>query len=183
MERQHWNAGIVVCGDFNSDGNRRAVRKLFVEGYIDPDWYEPQYLNGSICHNDWFGVCARDLAEGKWWQVVYDLLEVCGFNMRSYHPTVWVIQMTTSSTKAGWTTSSQPPNWRALVFKMGWQFLSDCLFTMKVMPYPTSGILPIIYLNTGNYFLQRACHAATAMYSLKIDLDDAYQAVTKKLRG
>ena len=44
MERRHRNAGIVVCGDFNSDGNT-AVRKLLVDGYVDPNWYEPQYPN------------------------------------------------------------------------------------------------------------------------------------------
>lgn len=43
MER-HRNAGIVVCGDFNSDGNT-GVRKLLVDGYVDPNWYEPQYPN------------------------------------------------------------------------------------------------------------------------------------------
>mmetsp|Transcript_31894 Transcript_31894/g.48523 ORF Transcript_31894/g.48523 Transcript_31894/m.48523 type:complete len:737 (-) Transcript_31894:28-2238(-) len=36
------NAGFIVCGDFNSDGNT-AVRKLLVEGSVDPDWHEPQY--------------------------------------------------------------------------------------------------------------------------------------------
>ncbi len=38
----HRNSGIVVCGDFNSDGNT-ATRKLLVEGRVDPDWREPQY--------------------------------------------------------------------------------------------------------------------------------------------
>ena len=39
---EYQKAGIVVCGDFNSDGNT-AVRKLLVEGSVEPDWYEPQY--------------------------------------------------------------------------------------------------------------------------------------------
>ena len=39
--------------------------------------------HGSICRHDWLGVFARELSEGKWWQVVYDL-EVCGFDVRSY---------------------------------------------------------------------------------------------------
>lgn len=39
---EYQNAGIVVCGDFNSDGNT-AVRKLLVDGYVEPDWFEPQY--------------------------------------------------------------------------------------------------------------------------------------------
>lgn len=38
------HSGIIVCGDFNSDGNT-AVRKLLVEGCVEPDWYEPQYPN------------------------------------------------------------------------------------------------------------------------------------------
>ena len=33
---------------------------------------------------DWYSVFARELSEGKWWQVVYDL-EVCGVNVRSLH--------------------------------------------------------------------------------------------------
>ena len=36
------NAGIAVCGDFKSDGNT-AVRRLLVDGRVDPDWREPQY--------------------------------------------------------------------------------------------------------------------------------------------
>jgi hypothetical protein len=36
------NAGIAVCGDFKSDGNM-AVRRLLVDGRVDPDWREPQY--------------------------------------------------------------------------------------------------------------------------------------------
>jgi len=35
-------AGIIVCGDFNSDGNT-GVRRLLVEGSVDPEWREPQY--------------------------------------------------------------------------------------------------------------------------------------------
>ena len=38
----HEEAGVVVCGDFNSDGNT-GVRKLLVDGAIDPSWREPQY--------------------------------------------------------------------------------------------------------------------------------------------
>lgn len=40
----HENAGIIVCGDFNSDGNT-GVRRFLVEGSIDPEWREPQYLD------------------------------------------------------------------------------------------------------------------------------------------
>ena len=36
------NGGIIVAGDFNSDGNT-AVRKLLVEGCVNKDWREPQY--------------------------------------------------------------------------------------------------------------------------------------------
>eukprot|EP00977_Amphora_coffeiformis_P021286 scaffold9134_cov170-Amphora_coffeaeformis.AAC.10 len=36
------NAGVVVCGDFNSDGNT-AVRRLLVQGSLEPHWREPQY--------------------------------------------------------------------------------------------------------------------------------------------
>jgi len=39
---EYKDSGIIVCGDFNSDGNT-AVRKLLVDGYVDSDWYEPQY--------------------------------------------------------------------------------------------------------------------------------------------
>jgi len=39
---EYKDCGIIVCGDFNSDGNT-AVRKLLVDGYVDSDWYEPQY--------------------------------------------------------------------------------------------------------------------------------------------
>eukprot|EP00579_Thalassiosira_antarctica_P031360 CAMPEP_0202033350 /NCGR_PEP_ID=MMETSP0905-20130828/66003_1 /ASSEMBLY_ACC=CAM_ASM_000554 /TAXON_ID=420261 /ORGANISM="Thalassiosira antarctica, Strain CCMP982" /LENGTH=648 /DNA_ID=CAMNT_0048597251 /DNA_START=240 /DNA_END=2186 /DNA_ORIENTATION=+ len=42
--REYQNAGIIVCGDFNSEGNT-AVRKLLVEGCVLPDWREPQYPN------------------------------------------------------------------------------------------------------------------------------------------
>lgn len=42
--RDYQEAGFIVCGDFNSDGNT-AVRKLLVEGSVDPDWHEPQYPN------------------------------------------------------------------------------------------------------------------------------------------
>lgn len=38
----------------------------------------------ELTRSDWHSVFARELAEGKWWQVVYDL-EMCGFNVRSYH--------------------------------------------------------------------------------------------------
>lgn len=41
------NAGVVVCGDFNSDGNT-GVRKLLVEGKINPEWREPQYPDISL---------------------------------------------------------------------------------------------------------------------------------------
>ena len=36
---EYQNAGIIVCGDFNSDGNT-AVRKLLVDGCVEPDWRE-----------------------------------------------------------------------------------------------------------------------------------------------
>jgi mRNA deadenylase 3'-5' endonuclease subunit Ccr4 len=36
------NAGVIVCGDFNSDGDT-GVRRLLVEGSIDPHWRESQY--------------------------------------------------------------------------------------------------------------------------------------------
>ena len=39
---EYQDSGIIVCGDFNSDGNT-AVRKLLVEGCVEPDWFEPQY--------------------------------------------------------------------------------------------------------------------------------------------
>ena len=39
---EYKSAGIVVAGDFNSDGNT-AVRKLLVEGAVNPEWREPQY--------------------------------------------------------------------------------------------------------------------------------------------
>jgi endonuclease/exonuclease/phosphatase family metal-dependent hydrolase/Ca2+-binding EF-hand superfamily protein len=42
--REYENGGLIVCGDFNSDGNT-AVRKLLVEGCVEPDWHEPQYPN------------------------------------------------------------------------------------------------------------------------------------------
>ena len=32
----------IIAGDFNSDGNT-AVRRLLIEGAVDPDWREPQY--------------------------------------------------------------------------------------------------------------------------------------------
>lgn len=41
------NAGIIVCGDFNSDGNT-GVRRLLVEGSIDPEWHEPQYPHVTL---------------------------------------------------------------------------------------------------------------------------------------
>ena len=44
------SAGIVVAGDFNSDGNT-AVRKLLVEGVVDSKWREPQYPNLGLTSN------------------------------------------------------------------------------------------------------------------------------------
>ena len=38
------NAGVLVCGDFNSDGNT-GVRRFLVHGSVEPDWREPQYPN------------------------------------------------------------------------------------------------------------------------------------------
>jgi hypothetical protein len=35
-----------------------------------------------LTRQDWYGIFARELGEGKWWQVVYDL-EVCGATLRS----------------------------------------------------------------------------------------------------
>ncbi|KAL9178623.1 hypothetical protein ACHAXT_001961 [Thalassiosira profunda] len=40
--QEYEGAAIIVCGDFNSDGNS-AVRKLLVEGCVDSEWREPQY--------------------------------------------------------------------------------------------------------------------------------------------
>mmetsp|Transcript_12417 Transcript_12417/g.36584 ORF Transcript_12417/g.36584 Transcript_12417/m.36584 type:complete len:660 (-) Transcript_12417:139-2118(-) len=40
--RLHVEAGVIVCGDLNSDGDT-GVRRLLVEGSVDPDWREPQY--------------------------------------------------------------------------------------------------------------------------------------------
>ena len=40
--KDYQDAGIIVAGDFNSDGNT-AVRKLLVEGCVEPEWKEPQY--------------------------------------------------------------------------------------------------------------------------------------------
>jgi endonuclease/exonuclease/phosphatase family metal-dependent hydrolase/Ca2+-binding EF-hand superfamily protein len=45
--RLHEDAGVVVCGDFNSDGNT-GVRQFLVEGSIDPEWREPQYPNVAL---------------------------------------------------------------------------------------------------------------------------------------
>mmetsp|Transcript_22554 Transcript_22554/g.40703 ORF Transcript_22554/g.40703 Transcript_22554/m.40703 type:complete len:658 (-) Transcript_22554:513-2486(-) len=41
------NAAVIVCGDFNSDGDT-AVRRLLVEGSIDTEWREPQYPNVAL---------------------------------------------------------------------------------------------------------------------------------------
>lgn len=35
-------SGVIVCGDFNSDGDT-GVRRLLVDGVVNPDWREPQY--------------------------------------------------------------------------------------------------------------------------------------------
>jgi len=40
--RRELRSGVVVCGDFNSDGDT-AVRRLLVEGHVEPDWRENQY--------------------------------------------------------------------------------------------------------------------------------------------
>lgn len=42
LSRCHEEAGAIVCGDFNSDGNT-GVRRLLVEGSVDPEWREGQY--------------------------------------------------------------------------------------------------------------------------------------------
>ena len=65
---EYINSGMVVCGDFNSDGNT-AVRKLLVEGTVDPDWKEQQYPTlqlTSKCKTNVFGTFtdALELAFG-----------------------------------------------------------------------------------------------------------------------
>ena len=49
--------------------------------------FERKILEGKpveLSRDEWYGVFARELAEGKWWQVVYDL-EICGCNIRSQY--------------------------------------------------------------------------------------------------
>ena len=62
----HQNAGTLVCGDFNSDGNT-GVRRLLVEGSVEPEWREPQYptvpLTSSTKQNPLEGSLFYDVAE------------------------------------------------------------------------------------------------------------------------
>jgi endonuclease/exonuclease/phosphatase family metal-dependent hydrolase/Ca2+-binding EF-hand superfamily protein len=68
--QRHQNAATLVLGDFNSDGNT-AVRRLLVEGSVEPEWREPQYpmvpLTSNTKHNpleDCLMVDAAELAYG-----------------------------------------------------------------------------------------------------------------------
>mmetsp|Transcript_56687 Transcript_56687/g.111961 ORF Transcript_56687/g.111961 Transcript_56687/m.111961 type:complete len:652 (-) Transcript_56687:310-2265(-) len=61
------DAGTIVCGDFNSDGNT-GVRQLLVEQSVDPGWREPQYpdvpLTSKRKESDRAFVDAAELAYG-----------------------------------------------------------------------------------------------------------------------
>jgi len=65
---------IKANGELGRGGTWRYTRALFekkVERSLPP----------ALTRQDWYGVFARELGEGKWWQVEYDL-EVCGAHVR-----------------------------------------------------------------------------------------------------
>ena len=66
---------IKVNGDLGRGGISRHTAGIFE---TKTKMSQPRVL----CRDDWYGVFARELGEGKWWQVVYDL-ESCGADIRS----------------------------------------------------------------------------------------------------
>jgi len=66
---------LKVNGQLDRGGTSRHAAEIFKRKIAKAS--EP-VLN----REDWYGVFAKELGEGKWWQVVYDL-EECGVNMRS----------------------------------------------------------------------------------------------------
>jgi len=66
---------IKVNGKLGRGGTWRHTRAMFEKK-------EKASAPAVLTRRDWYGVFARELGEGKWWQVVHDL-EVCGANLRS----------------------------------------------------------------------------------------------------
>lgn len=69
---------IMTNGELGRGGTFRHVKEILDKKKKLQD--NPAELTRA----DWYGVFARELSEGKWWQVVYDL-EVCGSNVRAHH--------------------------------------------------------------------------------------------------
>ena len=65
---RHRRAAVVVCGDFNSDGNT-AVRRFLVHGQVSSNWREPQYpqrtLTSKHLQHAWQLCDAAELAYGS----------------------------------------------------------------------------------------------------------------------
>lgn len=69
---------ILTNGELGRGGTFRHTTALFKRKI------ESSSENVELTKDDWYSVFARELSEGKWWQVVYDL-DKCGFNIRSHH--------------------------------------------------------------------------------------------------
>ena len=69
---------IKTNGELGRGGTFRHTSVIFQKNS------ESSSKSAHLTRQDWCGVFARELAEGKWWQVVHDL-EVCGFSIRSHY--------------------------------------------------------------------------------------------------
>jgi hypothetical protein len=72
MSQEEVNEFLLKTNDELGRGGMFRHTSVIFEGKLE------------LSRDDWYGVFARELAEGKWWQVVYDL-EVCGCSIRSHH--------------------------------------------------------------------------------------------------
>jgi len=68
---------IKTNGELGRGGTFRHTSTIFSN-------YREVSKPALMTRQDWYGVFARELAEGKWWSVVYDL-EICGAKLRTHH--------------------------------------------------------------------------------------------------
>ena len=73
---------ILTNGELGRGGTFRHTSAIFAR---KAEASSNSTNTAELTREDFYSVFARELSEGKWWQVVYDL-DVCGFNVRSHHP-------------------------------------------------------------------------------------------------
>jgi hypothetical protein len=69
---------IKANGELGRGGTFRHVTAI-----LEKKKNELEDYPAELTLDNWYEVFARELAEGKWWQVVHDL-EVCGSNIRAH---------------------------------------------------------------------------------------------------